>query len=312
MRRLVGDVFIALLVVAAVLVWRFGLYGGIVGGIALVACVVGFAFALPWLPVRLESWQHGPTQNPPIDVADDRRMLDAANRAFDTWSPVAKYNRYVIRRWKVRRRYVARLTTKLAGRGYVWHSIPYAGPERPAGVRLDTSALDRDMPAHELRRLSRYVAACRSCGGRGESGCAVCGGSRRIECSTCAGEGKPDGLVNCATCHGLGKVACTAEGCKQGALGCKSCQGTGRLEEWATLETSTRDADVQVEPDGDFTRQFRWGQDGVDVPQAEIEEDARVVSTLTMDHAIDYTDLPETLPNEWGQRETWKRLRPKL
>jgi hypothetical protein len=313
MRRIVGDAVIALFLIACGLVVYAGFTGAIVGGGALLACVGGLALVRLLRPEPLTGAQYRFVSIPPREaVADDTSLIAAAKVVFARWidgSPLHNFG-YRDVRASVQRRCVGRLETKLGGRGFVWHSISYAGPERPKGSRIDTSMLDVNMLPRELRTLSRYIATCRVCDGDGAVRCLSCGGSKRVQCPTCHGEGNPDRLVNCVTCHGLGSVACEGARCKGGNLVCELCQGTGKLEEWLTVEGGTRNADVQIEPEGELTRPFHWGKDGAFATQEAIEEDARVVATVTQERPLDYDELPKE--PDWGGRDSWKRMQPKL
>jgi hypothetical protein len=224
----------------------------------------------------------------------------------------------VIQRLALRRRVIGRLTTRLDGRRFVWRSAPYRGRERFVGGRpLDTSSLDAYNPPPDLRSRSSYLSLCQRCGGDGRIECTSCGGAGRVSCASCEGEGKVYGfakngarrLLNCKDCKGKATLLCG--GCSKGQVECVSCERTGRLEHWLEVEGGARDADIQVEPDGDQTRAFVWGKDGVPASDEDIVKDARVVCSVSRDRQLGLDDLPTSIPDSWRSAH-WQGIQARL
>jgi hypothetical protein len=84
--------------------------------------------------------------------------------------------------------------------------------------------------------------------------------------------------------------------CTRGRVDCPTCHKTKKLECWLEIDTSTRE-DVQVEPDGEVTRAYPWGTDGVRATREEIVKDARVLCEVSTAGAL--TALPDTVPPTW-------------
>src|SRR5690606_35989902 len=127
------------------------------------------------------------------------------------------------------------------------------------------------------------------------------GGSGRVGCSGCHGHGKVWGttsagqqrLLNCKWCRGRGDVVC--RGCTRGRVICPLCEGSKKLERWLDVEESTR-WDIQIEPDGEITRAFRWGADGVPASDAEVEADAKVLARVRSS-AVEASNLAGMVPD---------------
>ena len=329
---------LGLVVVGAIAVTVLGVYLLIVGAIALVGWLVAVsARSSPRnaQPVRVALAGPGPSAAAPptqryfpavpvaCDAFDNARALEeAASRVFRAWAsqqPKAPSDPGgLVRGIALRKRLIGRLTTRLDGRRFAWRAAPYQGAgQLTSRAPLDPSGLDPHRPPEDLRAQSRYLELCRACGGDGQCECPSCGGAGSVTCAGCDGAGKLPGLtrngarrlLNCKTCKGKRTVGCAS--CSKGRIRCAACASTGRLERWLELEGGPRDADVQVEPDGDLTRAFSWGQDGVSATQDEITRDARVVCTVSRDRQIALEDLPPEVPPEW-QRAHWQALQARL
>jgi len=115
--------------------------------------------------------------------------------------------------------------------------------------------------------------------------------------------------MNCGECRGKGTTAC--ESCHRGNLECPTCARAKRLECWWEVTGGDRDVDVQVEPDGEETAAFSWGQDGIEATPEEVTADARLVYTIRRDRAIVADELPREISLEWQARH-WVALQAKL
>jgi hypothetical protein len=251
---------------------------------------------------------------------DPARTRESAHRAFAAWaSQIPKAPRDasdLIRRVEVRTRVVGRLQTRLEGRRIVWRSQPYRGREAASLPPLDAATVNAWQPPPDLRGKSRYVAMCPTCHGDGRVSCSSCAGSGRSTCGACNGAGKFYGtaangahrLLNCKTCRGKGDVVCG--GCTRGRVECASCQRSKKLECWLEVDTSHRE-DVQVEPDGDVTKAYAWGQDGVEAADDEVSRDARVIGSMEQPRMLTIGELPSYVPDDWRQA-SWEPIRARI
>ncbi len=330
-----GDAAAGILILGGIAVAALGVYLLVIGAIALIGWLVAIAskrapnHAAQFIPASIPSAAPPPNQQYhvvlPVDPAvfDDTRMLEStASSVFAAWArqlPKAPSDpRGTLRSFTLRKRLIGRLTTKLDGRRFVWKAGPYRGRDRrDSGVPMDPSSLDPYNPPGDLRGRSSYLSLCAGCGGDGRISCTTCGGSSRVVCPACGGAGKVHGttksgarrLLNCKECKGKASLACDV--CSKGTLECSSCQRSGRLEHWLEVEGGPRDGDIQVEPDGDVTRAFVWGKDGVPATHDEIVRDARVVCSVTKRGPLEIDDLPEEVSSEW-RRTYWEPIQARL
>lgn len=330
-----GDAALALLVLGAVLVAALGIYLLILGAIAVVGWLVAVAARsqsseravfteTPAAPPPLPPNQtfHSVLNVDPAIFASPQRLEEAAIRTFSIWAsqlPSAPRNpEDAIKKLTFHRRLIGRLTTRLDGRRFVWRSTGFRGRGGVVGgPPLRPENLDPYNPPEELRSRSRYLSLCTSCHGDGKVECAACGGAAKVSCDACGGAGKVEGLtknnvrrlLNCKTCKGKSTVVCGA--CTKGALECRACERSGRLEHWLELEGGPRDADVQVEPDGQLTQAFRWGADGVSASDVEVEHDARRICSVTQTRLLTQNDLPHEVPHDWRDNH-WAHIQARL
>ncbi len=253
---------------------------------------------------------------------DDQVLAEAtARRVFAAWArqlPKAPRDASgTIHALTLRTRLVGRLTTRLEGRRFAWRSRPYDGRDRPT-LPPDVGALDPWNPPPNLSQVTRHIVDCAACAGRGTVHCPTCGASGRVTCRNCDGVGKYHGttasgarrLLNCKGCRGKGSVVCTA-GCVKGSVDCRACLRCGRLERWLEVEGGARDGDVQVEPDGDATRAFHWGKDGVPATEEQVARDAKVVCRVRDDRVLTPDDLPAEVPAGW-RTANWERIQARI
>jgi hypothetical protein len=320
-----SDAAVALIVVGAVAVAVLGVYlliGAAVALIGWLATVVARRStemapppqltAVPAEPSTASAPQTTYTEVLPVraDVFDDpERTRAAAIQVFSAWAsrlPRAPADASgLVRSLRVHRRLIGRLVSRLDGRRYVWRSAPYAGRDRATGRRLDPATLDPYQPPADLRARSRCLSLCDACGGDGRMSCAACGGHGKVTCAGCGGAGKLPGvtangarrLLNCKACKGKAALMCTA--CTRGERDCVACARSGRVEHWLEVEGGPRDGDINVEPDGDVTRAFTWGRDGVPASTGTIACDARVVCEVARDGVLTLDDLPADVPAGW-------------
>ena len=330
-----GDAAVGILIVAAIAVAALGVYLLVIGAVAFVSWLAVVAGKRNAQPAPQMVPASTPSEVPPPDhqyhvvlpvspdvFADFAVLETATSNVFAAWArqlPKAPSDpRDVIRRLTVRNRLIGRLTTKLDGRRFAWRSAPYRGRERSVSSgAIDPSKLDPYDPPHDLRSRSSYLSLCRHCGGDGTVECGSCGGSARVTCAGCEGVGKKMGLtangarrlLNCKTCKGKATIAC--QSCRKGQVDCSTCLRSGRVESWLELDGGPRDGDIQVEPDGDVTRAFVWGKDGVTVQTEAITRDARVLCEVTRDRLLALDDLPADVPFEWRSKY-WQPIQAQL
>ena len=331
-----GDAAIGIVVIAAIAIAALGVYLLIIGAVALIGWLAAVAAKHHKSSASTFVSDSTPSVAPPpppehqyhivlpVDPAvfGDATLIESTTaEVFRAWArqlPKAPTDpRDTLRRTTVRTRLIGRLTTKLDGRRYAWRSAPYRGRDRMAGVPMDPANLDPYNPPHDLRVRSGYLSLCRGCGGDGRLVCTACGGSARTICVDCAGAGKVHGvtangarrLLNCKSCKGKASRACG--GCSKGQIDCSSCALTGRVDHWLEVEGGPRDGDVQVEPDGDVTRAFVWGKDGVQSSHEEIVKDAKVVCAVNQDRLLTLEDLPVEVPSEW-RSAYWQGIQARI
>jgi hypothetical protein len=330
-----ADAGIVILGLIAIVIATIGVYLLIAGAIALVVWLVAAVaksqpvagaahIAVASEPTAAAAPEHPYRQLTSLEprvFAEARALEAAACDVFARWArqlPNAPLTAgSTIRALRMRNRLIGRLTTRLDGRRFVWRAAPYRGRERFTGVPVDPTRLDPYNPPPDLRSHSRYLRLCQQCSGDGRVSCTACGGAARVTCSGCQGAGKLYGvtangarrLLNCKTCKGKASLACGA--CSRGEVDCAVCAASGRVENWLELDGGPRDGDVQVEPDGDITRAFVWGVDGVAVSHDEIAKDAIVVCSITNDRALTLADLPNSVPDEWRHAH-WVNIQARL
>jgi len=265
--------------------------------------------------------QYHPVVSIDPSVFDDPTRAEvAALDAFRAWArqlPSAPRDpRDAVRAMKMRTRLVGRLVSECAGRHVVWRSEPYSGRKRPIEPPVQPeSVAPWTVEVERLRQESRHIATCDGCLGKGRVDCDTCGGSGRVGCSGCQGHGKVWGttsagqqrLLNCKWCRGRGDVVC--RGCTRGRVICPLCEGSKKLERWLDVEESTR-WDIQIEPDGEITRAFRWGADGVPASDAEVEADAKVLARVRSS-AVEASNLAGMVPDHWIEQH-WPGIQPTL
>jgi hypothetical protein len=331
-----GDAALGIVVVVGVAIAAFGIYLLVAGAVALIGWLVAVAakretphMAPQFVPASPPSGAPVPEQQyhvvlpvSPNAFSDARSLEDAASAVFAAWArqlPKAPADpRGALRQFALRKRLIGRLTTKLDGRRFGWQTAAYGGRDRVlSSGRIDPSTLDPYNPPYDLRARSSYLSLCRGCGGDGRVSCTTCGGAAKVPCVGCEGVGKKMGItangarrmLNCKTCKGKASVAC--QSCRKGQLDCVTCQRSGRVESWLEIEGGPRDGDVQVEPDGEITRAFVWGKDGVAAADEEILRDANVVCMVTRDRLLTVDDLPDAVPVGW-RASYWQPIQARL
>jgi hypothetical protein len=335
-RNTSGDAALGIVIIGGIAVAALGVYVVIVGVVALVGWLVAIAArrearspapqlvaaAAPSAAMPPASPYHVVLPVEPGAFDAPRRLEEAVTSMFCAWArqlPKAPSDpRETLRGLDLRKRLIGRLTTKLDGRRFAWRAAPYTGRERTIrGTPIEPAGLDPYNPPSDLRTRSQYLDLCRRCGGGGRIECVACGGASRLTCVACAGAGKVHGLtangarrlLNCKTCKGKATSPCA--GCTKGQRDCPSCARSGRIEHWLEVEGGPRDGDIQVEPDGNVTRAFPWGKDGVPASDEEIRKDARVVCTVSKDRLLATEDLPREVSDDW-RRAHWQAIQPRL
>jgi len=114
--------------------------------------------------------------------------------------------------------------------------------------------------------------------------------------------------MNCKGCQAKGSVAC--DSCHSGRVTCAGCTGKGHIERWLEVDQSKRE-DVQIEPDGDVTRAFMWGTDGVTATDESVEADADTVCTAQKLGRLEIDDLPPDVPGPWRTTH-WAGIQPRV
>ncbi len=318
------------LVLGLIVAAAFGVYLLIAGAVVFVGWLVRVATkkpatasvaaeaTIPPTPPSAEYCALVPVE--PAVFEDPEQVRGAAHAVLAAWlQQLPKAPRRVadlVRCVSTRTRLIGRLTTELDGRRFVWRTAPIGGRQTIGAPPLNLEALDPWNPPADLRTASRYVTACWTCCGDGRVACGSCSGGGRVTCADCAGAGKYYGttangahrLLNCKGCRGKGTVKCGA--CSRGVVDCATCRKAKKLECWLEIDESSRQ-DVQVEPDGEVTKAFVWGQDGVLATREQIELDARVVDVATADRVLHEHQLPSSVPVEW-RREYWPRIRAQI
>jgi hypothetical protein len=319
-----GEVaLIGLLVTGAIAVAAFGVYLVAITAVTLVGWVTKLVVQQTQARARAPKLiaVTGAASAPPpesrfhVAHAVDAAVFDhpaqaqaAAVKVFEAWAgriPRAPKNAHdAIRSLGLRTRLIGRLVTKIEGRRTVVRTAPYGGRGRVGAPPMDRAAIDPWNPPTDLREATRHVASCTGCKGDGRVSCVPCGGAGRVTCRACDGEGKYHGttasgarrVLNCKTCRGKCNVVCTD--CVRGRVECPTCRKTKKLECWFEIDSSMRE-DVQIEPDGEITRAYTWGTDGVTASPAEVARDANVVCEVTGPHALRPGELPGAIPPEW-------------
>lgn len=223
----------------------------------------------------------------------------------------------LIRAQSVRSRHIGRLITEVVQRELIRQTRPAAAgtPLSTARLTMEAAAAG-DASAEEIRARSLGVARCAPCNGHGEQTCDECGGRRTVTCTGCLGSGKAHGyakngarrLMNCKDCGRKGSVPC--DHCREGVITCLTCRGSGLVGTWIEVNEKVR-YDTQVEPDGEVTRAFRWGADGVTATRAEVEDDAKIIVEVSHDGPISFDEVARRVPADWLQ-VSWDRIQPKL
>ena len=175
--------------------------------------------------------------------------------------------------------------------------------KRATGVK-DAGKIDPWNPPHDLPRVSRFIAACWTCGASGRVECASCRGTARRPCTGCDGSGKYYGqaangahrLLNCKTCRGKGDVRCAD--CTRGKVDCETCHQAKKLACWLEVRSDLRQ-DVQLAPEEAATLPFSWCRRGASVADDQFALDARIVDKVTRTRPVTATELPATAPPEW-------------
>lgn len=317
------DVAAGALIVGVIAVAAVGVYLLAAGAVVLIAWLLRVATKHIAAPLSSPAPSSPPDTpyHPVIPVsptvfADIGQAKDVAKGVFEAW--VARLPRApkrsidLVREVEIRRRVIGRLTTELEGRRIVACCEPAPGRHTIGAPPFDPGDIDPWNPPTDLRRASRFIAACRTCSAAGRVACTSCHGSGRRGCASCNGSGKYYGttangaqrLLNCKTCRGKGDIACAT--CTRGKIDCPTCQTAKKLACWLEVTTSLRQ-DVQVEPDGAMTKAFAWGQDGTPATNAEIAQDAEILGVVAHTRPLGVDDLPAAVPADW-RRESWPRI----
>ena len=322
-RRSSEGAIIGFLIVGAMAVAAAGVYLLAVGAVAFISWVAKVVVqetrarrAVPHIASAT-----GPSHAPPpqqeffeitrVDknaFANPEKTEAAVGSVFAAWAgmipKVPKDPRQLITGMQIRDRMIGRLTTRLEGRRVVLRCASYSGRQRVGEPRVDPTTIDAWSPPRNLREESRYIASCATCHGEGRVDCRECLGIGRTTCVECRGAGRyiraaangVERLLNCPRCRGKGDVTCA--GCVRGRVNCPVCDKTKRVECWLEVDTSARE-DVQVEPDGQITRAFRWGKDGVSAERTEIELDAHVVYEISQSRRLTHPEVQAGVPEDW-------------
>lgn len=334
-----GSSIIGAIVVAALVVWvlsKIWVYL-LLSGAAVLVGWVGWTlvrtFGIPSVVPRLAASQTPRLAPPPEEqyrvlVPVDPKVFDepplaeaAALQVFAAWAhplPMAPADLSgVVRSLELRTRRIGRLSSEVAERNATWRETPYTGSAAPSESNASLDSIDLWSASIEtLRSTSRHIASCGKCSGEGHSTCGTCGGTTRAVCGACNGAGKAYGiasngsrrLMNCKECRGKKEVPCTA--CTKGQATCATCRGSGRLERWIEVEEKVR-YDVQIEPDGEMTRAYRWGQDGVPATRDEIEADAKIVTEVVSAASLTDGEIAKHVAADWIAAH-WQKIQPKL
>jgi hypothetical protein len=317
----------AVLVLGIIVVAAFGVYLLIAAAVAFTVWLVAVAttktaaseheagVVIPSAPPSTEYQALMAVE--PSTFDDPLRARSAAHAVLGAWlqqiPKAPKQSADLVRGVEIRYRLIGRLTTDLDGRRYVWCTAPIGGRQKIGSAPLQIDALDPWNPPPNLKATSRYVASCWSCDGGGRTPCMRCSGAARVTCTSCAGSGKYYGttasgaqrVLNCKSCKGRGSVVCGM--CVRGHVDCGLCRKVKKLECWLEIDESSRQ-DVQLEPDGEVTKAFGWGRDGVIAAREKIELDAHIVDAVEMPRVVGLNDLPSCVPAEW-RRDYWARIR---
>ena len=259
----------------------------------------------------------------PVDrrVFDDAVMAEAAAlQTFDAWAARLPHApprpSSLVRSLDLRIHHVGRLVSEITERTVEEGSAPAALNERPTQRHGGSQEIDPwAFSASELRRTTRWVDGCDGCRSRGSLPCSSCSGTTRTTCQNCHGERKAYGRdargarrkMNCKVCAAQGQVDCTA--CNGGRVECSQCAGSGKVAHWFEYIETTKD-DVQVEPDGEITKAFRWGRDGVSASPEEVAADAKVVGAYERSRPLTPEDVSALVSPEWLDKN-WAALQPK-
>jgi len=313
------DVGAGALVLLIVVTAAAGVYAMVLAAVVFVAWLLRVA-TRPRPETAAEPPPQAPTSAPyrailPVDpavFADDAGAKAIAKRVFEQWvsglprAPARSVD--LVRTVDIRFRQVGRLVTELEGRRVVECCEPALGREPPRPQPFVRESIDPWNPPHDLPRVSRFIAACWTCGASGRVECALCRGAARRPCTGCDGSGKYYGqaangahrLLNCKTCRGKGDVRCAA--CTRGKVDCETCRQAKKLTCWLEIRSDVR-KDVCLAPEGAATLPFSWCRRGAVVADEQLALDARIVDQLTRTRPLDATELPATVLPEWrGER----------
>lgn len=260
----------------------------------------------------------------PVDpsvFSDPQKAETAALQIFTEWTrgvPMAPADPTdVVRSLEMRIRLIGRLATEVAERKVAWREVALSTSAKVTRPKVPPEALDPwGRSAEALKADSLHVAPCSRCGGDEKIPCTTCSGSTRAPCAACSGAGKSYGytangahrLLNCKACRGKGSLKCSD--CAKGKMPCPACHGSGRSERWLEVTEAIRH-DVQIEPDGEMTRAFRWGKDGTPATRSEIEADAKLTIEISADGPIPYDEISRRVPADWLELN-WRRIQPTL
>jgi hypothetical protein len=309
------DIGAGALVLLLVIVASAGVYAVVLAAVAFVAWLLRVAMR-PRPEAAAEPPPQAPTSAPyravlPVDpavFADDAEAKAVAKRVFEQWvgglprAPARSID--LVRAVDLRTRQVGRLVTELEGRRVVECCEPAPGREPPRPPPFVRQSIDPWNPPQDLPRVSRFIAACWTCGASGRVECAACRGTARRPCTGCDGSGKYYGqaangahrLLNCKTCRGKGEVRCAD--CTRGKVDCQTCQQARKLACWLEIRSDLRQ-DVQLAPEAAATLPFSWCRGGALVSDDQLALDARIVDKVTRTRPIAVAELPVTVPPEW-------------
>lgn len=187
------DVGAGALVLLMVVVAAAGVYAMVLAAAAFVAWLLRVATRHRPEPAA-EPPPQVPTSAPyravlPVNPAvfvDDAEAKAIAKRVFEQWvaglprAPARSVD--LVRAVDIRTRQVGRLVTELEGRRIVECCEPAPGREPPRPPPFVRQSIDPWNPPHDLPRVSRFIAACWTCGASGRVECASCRGTARRPC----------------------------------------------------------------------------------------------------------------------------------
>lgn len=213
-------------------------------------------------------------------------------------------------------RFLGRLTSVIEHTTLTWREHAYGGPEAPGQEPQASFDELARLTDSELRARTRHIVACTNCRASGQVLCPSCRGTLEVTCESCQGSGKAYGtskngsrrLMNCKACDKTGKLGCRA--CSNGRVTCSFCGGSGKRQRYVEAARRAR-RDIQLEPDGNVTAAFSWGEDGSDVSPETISADGRIHASVSSMGPLSPDKLKTVAGNSWFEANG-ARLVPKL